>query len=255
MQKNLYFRNVLRRRNILGDALLGFFLAFASYPRLLLEVFIRRNFGDRYFSLASVIGIVAFFLFFPLLLWKIYASAFKHVSIWEMFKQAPGIYIFLCIFLAVGIWHHLQIRQGPSVFNFEKFSLSAGDIHPLFFKIQPFGKKPSVRLIETVYEPLFFLIIGWIISKLDTIVGYLIITASIFYALGYLGAYKRGDDFVKDKIDEMIMNGEMENAFVNDEDNNKKGVRFRAEKPSSRDMRSDLAKEFVIEGEEAADAI
>jgi len=46
MQKNLYFRQVTRRQNLLGKFILDIFFAFSFWPKLLLEVFIRKNMGD-----------------------------------------------------------------------------------------------------------------------------------------------------------------------------------------------------------------
>ena len=53
MTKNLYYRTVFMRVNSIKEIILGFFLAIASYPRMLLEVFTRKNMGERYFSLAT----------------------------------------------------------------------------------------------------------------------------------------------------------------------------------------------------------
>jgi hypothetical protein len=246
MHKNPYFRLVLRRRSAIADAFTSFFIFFASYPRLLLEVFIRRKFGDRYFSLTSALTVVAFFFFFPYLISFAYVPAYRYDQI-ELFgfaKAFPSIYIFLGLFLVVSIWHYIDIKRGPSVFNFEKFSLYGGEPNPLFWKIRIGGKVPTPRLIETVYEPLLFLIIGWILIKMDIAVGYIIFTASIFYSFSYVAAYKMGDDFIKDKIDEMICNEDMEEAFVENV-TSRRGFQFRGEKPDSREQRSTLADEFI----------
>ena len=53
MQKNLYYRAIARRENMFKLLLLSFFNFFSSYARLLLEVFTRKNFGERYFRLSS----------------------------------------------------------------------------------------------------------------------------------------------------------------------------------------------------------
>ena len=257
MQKNSYFRTVLRRRNVLSEAIFGMFLSFASYPRLLLEVFIRKNFGDRYFSLASVVTVICLLVFVPYLFLTIYATTLlSHVRLWDdIIMGNVSLYMFLSLFLLISIRRYLEIKQGPSVFDFTRYSLSSGDIHPLFFKVNLFGVKPNARMAETILEPLFFLIIGIILTLLNVSVGKFIIFCSIFYSLGYIAAYKKGDDFVKDKIDEMICNQEMFNAFVNDEDYNARGFRMRADKPSSKEQRRQMADEFVEYEEVPSEAL
>lgn len=253
MQKNLYFRNVLRRHNVLGEAISNFFLGLASYPRLLLEVFIRKNFGDRYFSIASVITVAVVLLFLPMVTDQYINGVRAHlITLSNSMSEHKTWYLFILLFLVFSAIRYFEIKKNPSVFDFGRFSLSSGDINPLFFKIRFSGKKPSVRMIETVYEPALFFILGLLLRLMDDSLGPLLVWCSIFYSLGYVGAYKRGDDFVKDKIDEMICNEEMENAFVKDEENNKRGVRIRTEKPTSEEMRTDLVESFVVYQDEAA---
>lgn len=57
MKKNLYFQTMFQRTNGIKMIILDFFLSIASWPRLMIEVFIRKNFGERYFSLAAAITI------------------------------------------------------------------------------------------------------------------------------------------------------------------------------------------------------
>lgn len=256
MQKNLYFRHVLRRRNAIGEALTNFFLSLSSYPRLLLEVFIRKNFGDRYFSVATVVCTILVLVFGPWMLADAFSTAFHGTpTLGYLITENKSWYLFTLAFTVFSVIRYREIKSSPSVFDFGRYSLSSGDIHPLFRKLKWFGKKPSVRLIETVYEPAFFLVIGFVLAKMEIKVGYFIMLCSAIYSLGYIGAYQRGDDFIKDKIDEMICNQEMENVFVNDEDTNTRGVRFRAEKPASRQLRKELAEEFVVEERETAEAL
>src|SRR5580698_10190152 len=79
MKKNLYYRDTLRRENMLKVFILSLFSLFASYPRLLLEVFIRKNFGARYFKLSSALT-VAFLLAFVPYLWVKIATVWFRVS-------------------------------------------------------------------------------------------------------------------------------------------------------------------------------
>ena len=70
----------------------------------------------------------------------------------------------------------------------------------------------------------------------------LLIVCSVFYSFGYAGAYHIGDNFVMDKIDEMISNEELEDSFVNDKDPSEtRGFRFYGKKPTDPDMRRKVA--------------
>jgi len=75
--------------------------------------------------------------------------------------------------------------------------------------------------------------------------GGLIAICSILYGLSYAGAYKNGDDFALNKIDEMIMNEEMGGSFSTEEEQSKTGVRFYMKKPNREDLRKRLADSFI----------
>src|SRR6056297_2426434 len=53
-QNETYFRKVYRRFSI-KLILLSFFYQISSWPRLVIEVFIRKNMGERYFSIGQSI--------------------------------------------------------------------------------------------------------------------------------------------------------------------------------------------------------
>ena len=160
-------------------------------------------------------------------------------------KRYLSWYLFLVAFLVASFFRAKEIIRRASNYDFDRFSLSTGDIHPFFYNFKVGGLKFSVREIETVLEPLAFFIVGLILQLLGQKLGELIIVSSFFYYLSYAGAYKNGDDFVMDRIDEMIMNEEMSDAFVHDNAQNAKGVRFYADKPARRDLRRKVAASMV----------
>ncbi|CAG5011145.1 hypothetical protein DYBT9275_04891 [Dyadobacter sp. CECT 9275] len=71
MKTNLYYRAVFRRQSMLNEFVMDFFLYFCSYPRLMLEVFVRKNFGERYFSFFSALMIGYFGEVDHLIPWQI----------------------------------------------------------------------------------------------------------------------------------------------------------------------------------------
>lgn len=272
MAKNLYYKGVLQRDNFFQKLVLSFFAFWASYPRLLLEVFIRKNFGERYFRLSSAITVVILFGALPFFLkWASRilggliapgnAGADFDLDVVPEARTAGSSsmtgyvawFIFLAIFLAFSIKRHIEKRRNPSVFDFAKFSLYSGDINPAFFKVQIAGKKPHIRLVETLLEPAPFFIAGLVLWLLNQNLGILLVVCSIFYALGYVAAYRIGDDFVMDKIDEMICNQELKKAFVDGLDENKtRGFRFVGHRPEDIETRRQILPLMLEKQEETA---
>lgn len=263
MQKNLYYRTVFQRQNLFKKFFLDLFLSIASYPRLLLEVFIRKNFGERYFSFATAITIAILLALFPLASSKLgslfsggygYGRYGNHDSGISWSKFATW-YVFLAAFVFFSYKRWQEVKRNPSVFDFGRFSLCTGDIHPFFFGLKIGGKPISVRAIEILCEPSVFFAAGILLWLLSQPLGGLLVFSSIFYALGYAGAYRNGDNFVMDKIDEMILNQETERAFIEDEaTENTRGVRFYAKKPNSRELREQVA-DSMIEDDDAVEAV
>ncbi|MEA5260311.1 hypothetical protein VB264_21105 [Arcicella aquatica] len=101
------------------------------------------------------------------------------------------------------------------MFDFARFSLSPGVINPAFYDFNINGETPTTRQVCTLLEPAFFLGVGIVLALLQQRVGYLLIFCSIVYSLSWMGAYYRGDQFVMDKIDELIVNEELVDSFVN----------------------------------------
>lgn len=258
MKKNLYYRDVIQRRNPLTPWFLSWFNAFSSSSRLLLEVFIRKNFGERYFNLFSVIVLALSLAILPVLFVEIPTllggsmnpntfggmGGFEGVNVQQKSSYMPqylGWYIFLVAFVGMGVKHHLDNKHNPSVYDFAKYSLCSGDINPIFYKVKIPGVKTDTRVVECLIEPLSFFILGFALWFLGQHLGSLLMFMSICYSLNYLGAYINGDHFVMDKIDQIIINEEMEKAFVNDDDEEKtRGFRFRGQKPETDKMRRQI---------------
>lgn len=254
MKTNLYYQTVILRRNVIKDAILKFFFGLCSYPRLLLEVFIRKNFGVRYFNLASAITVASVLILLPILQhngMRLFAFmspyGYRQPNFWTIGNATW--YLFIGLFLAVSLWRWNEMRKNPSTFDFSKFSRYSGDIHPRFWKFDLFGLvKNDLRKIEIYWEPAFFLLIGIALIMLNQKVGNLIVFASIFYSIGYAGAYKEGDDFLHDLMDKKKFNDHLAEAIMSDRpDSEAHGVRFYAQKPSSESLRKDLIEQIIID--------
>ncbi|WP_276366255.1 hypothetical protein [Chryseolinea sp. H1M3-3] len=82
-------------------------------------------------------------------------------------------------------------------------------------------------------------------------VGLLLIVCALLYRLSYIGVYRLGDDFVMDKIDEMISNEQLFDSFIDDKDAEEtKGFRFYGRKPESGEFRRTLVESFIEDDEE-----
>lgn len=208
MKQNLYFQEVYGRKNVLMEFVLLAFFKLSSYPRMVMEVLIRKNFGERYFSIASALTIIGILFFVPTIGEAMYHGFFTTTA------DRYAWYLFVSLFASCSVIHWLDGRQAPGTLNFGRFSKYAGDIHPLFRKINLWGWTPNERTIETILEPAVFLITGLLLHWIGFAIGMLLIVSSIFYSLSYFGAYQKGDNFIKDMIDQEIINMELDNAFV-----------------------------------------
>lgn len=271
MKKNLYYRATLGRSSVFKDFLFSVFLTFCLPIRLLIEVFTRKNFGERYFRLSAAIVNLLILGLLPvaIVFYKNHYGSSAGMSdpfhSQDAQQQAPAAatlmphyllwYIYLVAFLFVCVRHKIAQMHNPSVFDFGKYSLSTGDINPIFWKIQIPMIKTDLRLIECLLEPLPFLVAGIFLYWIGQNLGMLFIVSSIFYGLGYCSVYRHGDYFVMDKIDEIIMNEELEKSFVLDANEEQtRGFRFRGRKPESQEMRRQIMPLFIEDDDEIAEA-
>lgn len=255
MEKNLYFRTAVRRSNAVSNFILGTAFRLASPARVLLEVFVRRNFGIRYFSLGMVVFSAVFWGAIPVIKYKIGSHGYNaDNSLSDFWLHYSSWYVFLLAFLHSSWLRWKEVRHKLSVFDFSRYSLYSGDIHPRFFMLHPFGQRPSVRTVEVYYEPGVLFIAGLALWLLSQPLGMLLMIVAVLYGLSYAAAYKQGDDFIMDKIDEMILNEEYEDAFINGNYNNPRGGRYYISRPLPANLRRDL-KDQIIDGDDAAIAV
>lgn len=237
MKKNLYYRDGWARFNALKGLIFYFTMMICSYPRLILEVFLRKNFGVRYFTLSSAVTVCVFLVSFPILLnWQ--AFAMGYVDMWTFFKSFGLWYAFTALFAFASMQRYDEVKRNPSVFDFAKYSRYSGDINPIF---TTFSSEPNVRKIETLYEPAPFFFVGVFFAVIGQPLGYLLIFSSIIYSICQFASYDNGDNFVMDLIDDMILQERFEKNFMDDADPaNNYGVGFKGRKPVNRDLRKRL---------------
>lgn len=277
MKTNEYYRTLFRRENVIKRLILSFFKIFASGARLLLEVFMHKNFGERYFRLSYVVFLTFIFSLLPFWLrdmqqeWSSQEETSEVYTFQENFDQEqvpaavpqtetssstkwPGWgytlwYVYIAAFLAFGIKHHIDKKKQPSVFNLERFSLSSGDLQDYMLKI-PFFEQANRRDRECYLEPAVFFVIGLPLAIVGQYVGWLFIICSIFYSASYYGAYMEGDNFIMDKMDEMIMNKAMMKDFVKGKDYaSNSGSVTRAQRPNGEEFRQQVLDSIIKDDE------
>ncbi|MFT3793641.1 hypothetical protein [Flavobacterium sp.] len=257
MKKNLYYRSVHKRENIIRQLILSTFGYISSYARLLLEVFIRHNFGERYFRLSSAITVAVIVGALPIILMRFAAKlaavgnkeeVFDIQSL-DTYSQPPMVessgslwthyilwYVFLVAFIILSLKHHRDQQRKPGVFYFKRFSLSDGTLNPFMYRLPFFKKSKNYRLTECLLEPAVFFIAGCAFLLIGQYLGWLLVICSMAYSTSYIAAWDSGDNFIMDKIDEIICNEELENSFINGAtEEETRGFRFRGRRPDSKE--------------------
>lgn len=250
MQTNLYYRTVIQRRNVFKETLYSLFLAYSSWPRMLLEVFTRRNMGERYFSFSGAITLLIILAVLPVFTALGVRQLHGDFSLWLFIRVYLSWYLFLGGFLYMVIQRDNEIKRLPSVFDFKRYSKSAGYIEPRFLQFITRGRDVDIRLVETALEPRVFFFIGLGLAILGQPIGSLLVHCSIFYSLSYRAAYREGDHLVMDKIDEMICTEEFTKSMVEGRDASEtRGFNFRGRRPADPDARRRVADMFITDDE------
>jgi len=231
MEKNpIYFRRSIERTNIARGMLLGYALGICSYPRLILEVFIRKNMGQRYFRKSSFFSVTIWLALLPFLPSMI---GFHHDTFLGVMVKNLPYYLFILAFVYFGFKRAAETKTQPSVYDFKKFTKYSGDINPRFLEFKGPDGKPNIRGIEIYLEPLPFFIAGLLVLFIVPMLGLVLVISAIIYSLSYMAAYRIGDEYILDKIDAMIRSEEIQGIFLDDRTPNQaRGVEFRGRKPS-----------------------
>lgn len=250
MKKNLYYRNVLQRRNKLKEAFLMFFWGIASYPRLILEVFLRKNMGCRYYSFSSCVTILVLLFIIPMM----FGDTLRY-GFFEHFKEHKLWYLFCITFIFYGYRRYKEVKRIEGEFDFQHFSLSTGLKYDFFYSLKFNGKTFTPRQIEIFIEPLPVLILGILLLLIDQVhLGLLFIVCSIIYSQSYAAAYMLSDHFILDKIDEIICNEGLNDTFVHDKPS-EKGFEYNGIKPKTEAWRKKIYDQMFDEDEDVTSAV
>ena len=237
MKQNLYYQAMRKRENPIKQFILNLFSAFSSYPRLLLEVFIRKDFGERYFNWGSAVVATFIFAVIPYIFSGMVAMIRRRMETGAEFLSHYGLwYLYLAAVLFMSYKRWREIKRKPGVFDFARFSLSHGRINPFFFNLPFLGKRPSVRMVEILFEPGLFFLAGILLWLFGQGAGFMLVLCSISYCFSYWADYKAGDDFIMDIIDQRILNEDMEKDFFESDPHpyDQRGSEPRFRRPTSK---------------------
>ena len=203
-------------------AVLAFFMHLIERPpRLLLCVFVRKNFGERHFNIASAL-ILGLILFLPFIA---YAIGLQHAApflAWIEFFNFSWL-LFIAAFIFASYKHHKTQGFKLTEYDFDKYSQYQGtEIIPWKKVLGRFNINPKLMPIlkETLFEPAIFFFIGIILTIIPPTraVGITLIISSIVYGLSYLTAYWKARIFMLAKNDERIFNEDIAKIFLKDAD-------------------------------------
>ncbi|MGK4567329.1 hypothetical protein [Flavobacterium sp. 3HN19-14] len=239
------------RVNLLKYNIFGMLTGFASYHRLMIEVFTRKNFGERYFNLASALTVAIFLAMLPVAF--TYIQYGIHINTMRVYGGLGGMvepqefkvkwwayiswYAFIALFLKYSWKHKKAQRPTKSLFDFTKYSQYDGDIHPIFREQKFSFIETNTKNIECYFEPAPFFICGFFLALIGQYFGWFLMLSSIVYCVSYIAAYEASKHDLLSQIDQIILNEDMEKVFV-------KGmagrVKYRGIVPDSEDERRQL---------------
>ncbi len=209
--KNLYFQRTFGRSNLIVDILVGILIAVASYPNLLLSVFIRNNFGERRFNIVSAITVFVI-LSLPIVIYFI-ESRIPEELIWPL--SFLGLFNLTFLYFA---WK--RNRETPyhlTQYDFTKFSLYSGESTVNWSRfpfLKSWAEEPTKR--EILAEPLLFFVPGLIMcfTPVTIFVGVVLVISSLPYGGSHWAAYRVSREVILEKNDERICNEDMARIFI-----------------------------------------
>lgn len=207
---NTSIRMTQKRQNKLFLLILASMKVFYSYSRLLLEVFIRKDMGIRYFTRSAFYSLAGILMVMPTVFnqlhtWLAYINP-GFIYDWQISAYKARYiswYVFVAFYLIAGFFRLAETKRLPSQ-PLIKPTDDSGDsiIFDISTKVLKWNLTP--RRIETLIEPGLFLIIGYILYLFSQSVGTLLMFASVCYSLSYFMAYKLADEKIYDDADKIL---------------------------------------------------
>ena len=191
-----------------------------------IEMIIRRNFGERHFSLPLYLG--------GLLWLMLFASGWLNIPQWLGFNLASNhvsnaaIFTVVYLFFVLGFAWHLIFRKWLTKIDLNQYSYCDGQ--PLFFLYWlPFTKdsngNPNEMLVRQWYEPLFLVVAGIVIAVIfnSQTGSWLLISA---FGMAIKEAHKSSitRNMILDRIDAEIIANNMDSILAGESPKKTQGL-------------------------------
>lgn len=237
-KRNIFIEIHQGRTNHAIDFFIGLFMTFASHASAIVEVFLRRKFGERYITLAQSIS-----LFFVLNISGLWLA--------NIFNLGGGailtLFLFSFAFLGFSIFHRIEISKYGTTYDFKRFSLSDGEIAPFWWnKVigkEILGIKISNYHVQTLLEPAVPVIVGIVLLPLGFTrpVGLLLFICGIIFGIRNFSKAQQGRNWVLDNIDKKITSEMKYDVFIGRKPKkDTKGVYLPIELPEDEEIRKSL---------------
>lgn len=248
MAINTYYRLITGHVNIMRKIYQSFILALSHFPSLFVAVFLRKNMGERFYTLSASLTFAVILLVPFVVLTSL--SNYYNPKFLKMFDWPWAI--FVCIFITYSIVRRLEFKRNTHIVRTDQFSYYEGDmLWPLWLWIEkkvPFLKAHPLY-IRKYYEPALVFISAFVLGTIfvGSFVFFFLLITSILQFLRVQVQYAEGRNFIMDKIDEIIANEELFESLVNDKPAEEtRGFSFFAPKPESREVREKMV-DLIIE--------
>ena len=218
---NIFIETHFQRSNSALNIFTGFFSLFFSHSSSIVEVFLRKKFGERYITLSQSILLFILMNTIFILDWAetfIELISRKNIDGFSE-KQCWFVFLFSCIYLGFSIKHRLEIKKYGTAYDLKRFSLSDGEEASFWSKITDkkiFGVRITPYLVSIIFEPAIPIIIGIILSLFHTsqAVGILLIFCGFTFGVNKFSKAQTGRNWVLDNIDKKITNEMKYDVFI-----------------------------------------
>lgn len=189
-------------------------LALTKFPNLIVAVFLRRNFGERYFTLAASITF-AVILYIP----YFYRKELRYMS--DFFDTLNITWvIFVTAFLIQSVYRRLEFKRSSQIIHSKTYSYFEGEtLASLWNWVErktKYIKNDEIK-IERYYEPLLVFLVGLVLffTYIALFVGLFLMLLAVFHYLRVSVLYAQGKDFLMDEIDKLIISKNLKETILN----------------------------------------
>lgn len=252
MKTTLYLRQIDPFIRFVWPITLLILAGIASIPARIVEIFMRRNFGERYFSWEI-----------PMLIFVLLIAPY----IVQIYIGYPGsspftfLHALLCLAIPYATYkRHKEVKRSTDTFDDTVYSYYSGDQLKMWDKVR--AKYPKLKAdyvrVERYYEGAVFILIGFValLIPFTMVIGVTMMVAGISYIIKVYYRYQMGRSYILDMIDKKIINEQMYDTFVNENPPDKtQGFQWSGPKPGSRDVREKIYEQMLEEEDDKASVV